>query len=369
MHRKSSAPRISSHTAVSTLLAALTIACGGDSRRAATDGLAAYSEVILAESDTSFIGEIWGFAALPNGTFVIADRSTGTLRVYDAKGREVSAIGRRGEGPGEWSMGPTVVTLLNDSIALVGDGMFWRAVHIERGEIVWSRQKLSAMSGALTSADGVIYADRYDRTNQSTLLAFRSDADSAVIGGPFPELMAANDLVGSYFSVVAAGALGGDTLAVAIQSSNYLFIGPFPDGPFDSLPMPVVRRRGAMPELLAQVIPSRPDIGEQALYKPSYPIAVHRLNDAGQIAVVHSDNELVNGRMTGQLYLSLIEPRRGRACADIPVDVPTDPLPYVSFRGSTLAVATQFDDSTMTSRTAVRLFELTASTPPRCRIR
>lgn len=158
-------------------------------------------------------------------------------------------------------MGPTVVTLHSDSIAIVGDGMFWRAVDIPRAELLWSRQRPSAMSGALTSANGVIYADRYDRANRSTLFAFRASADSAVPGGPFPELMAANDLVGTYFSVVAAGAVGHDTLAVAIQSSNYLFIGAFPAGPFDSLLMPVVNRCGAMPELLAQVIPSRPDIG------------------------------------------------------------------------------------------------------------
>lgn len=85
---------------------------------------------------------------------------------------------------------------------------------------------------------------------------------------------------------------------------------------------------------------------------------MHRLNDAGLIAVVHSDNELVSGRMTRQLHLSIIDPHRRRACADIPIDVPTDPRPSVSFRGGVLAVATQYDDSTMTSRTAVRMFDL-----------
>lgn len=186
-------PRIN----VLVLAAALALACTSDSRRLDSEtGLGSYEEVVLAESDTSFVGEIWGFAALENGRFVIADRSSGTLRVYDSKGREVSAIGRRGEGPGEWSMGPTVVTLHSDSIAIVGDGMFWRAVDIPRAELLWSRQRPSAMSGALTSANGVIYADRYDRANRSTLFAFRSSADSAVPGGPFPELMAANRHIG-----------------------------------------------------------------------------------------------------------------------------------------------------------------------------
>lgn len=85
-------PRIN----VLVLAAALALACTSDSRRLDGEtGLGSYEEVVLAESDTSFVGEIWGFAALENGGFVIADRSSGTLRVYDSKGREVSAIGRR----------------------------------------------------------------------------------------------------------------------------------------------------------------------------------------------------------------------------------------------------------------------------------
>lgn len=146
-------PRIN----VLVLAAALALACTSDSRRLDSEtGLGSYEEVVLAESGTSFVGE----------------------------------------GPGEWSMGPTVVTLHSDSIAIVGDGMFWRAVDIPRAELLWSRQRPSAMSGALTSANGVIYADRYDRANRSTLFAFRSSADSAVPGGPFPELMAANRHIG-----------------------------------------------------------------------------------------------------------------------------------------------------------------------------
>ena len=63
--------------------------------------------------------------------------------------------------------------------------------------------------------------------------------------------------------------LGGDTVAVAVQSSDYLFVGPYSGRAYDSVRVPVVRRRGAQSELLREIDPRIPSTIERALYKPS----------------------------------------------------------------------------------------------------
>lgn len=67
----------------------------------------------VVNEPTLAIGEVTGGASylfsdvagaqlLPGGALVVADRSSGTLRIFDDEGRVVRSIGGRGEGPGEF---------------------------------------------------------------------------------------------------------------------------------------------------------------------------------------------------------------------------------------------------------------------------
>lgn len=296
----------------------------------------------LNESDSAFIGEVSGFAALDNGQFVIADRRNGVLHIYSGDGDRLTGIGRRGEGPGEWSSGPGLLTPIGSAAVAVGDGPFVRVLDVPDGTLRWSYRRAGPGSTVLTSMDADLLLSRYDPATRTTLESVSEDA-SARSGGPFPELLSENQLVGAFFSAMAGSAVAPDTVLLAVQSSNHLFWGAFPSGPFDSLYTGPVRRRGAMPDLLEQVTPDRPDIGEQALYKPSYPVLVSALSDSRYILIVHSDNEMAMGRMTGQLFMTLVDRNDRSICSDIRLDVPTDPLPYSALRDDTLFVATQVE--------------------------
>jgi len=57
--------------------------------------------VVEGPAEYRFSG-ISGVVGLPKGEIAVADNGSGQVRFYDANGRFVKAIGRRGEGPGEF---------------------------------------------------------------------------------------------------------------------------------------------------------------------------------------------------------------------------------------------------------------------------
>lgn len=312
--------------------------------------------VVLQEDDKSLVGEPSGFAALPDGSFYVADARSATLHHYSATGRLIANIGRRGGGPDEWRWGPSTLALDGDSLLIVGDGPRVVALALPRANVRWERRKPTVPSIAIRANGGRVFFNRVDAKARTTVSAIRGADDAAVDGGPYPEQLNASPLIGELFSAMALGALGSDSVAVAIQSSNYLFIGRFPAGPFDSVAIPVVTRRGALPDLLSRVDEKIPSTIERVLYKPSYPIGVHRLPGSRVLAVAFIDMAMQAGRKTGTLTVSLVDIGRRRACADATVPVPSDPLPQVAFRGDTVMVISQDEDAANKSRTIIRKF-------------
>jgi hypothetical protein len=62
-------------------------------------------EIGEVEGDSAYqLFDVHGIAELPGGGVAIANTGTSQVRLYDAEGRFQRAIGRQGEGPGEFSM-------------------------------------------------------------------------------------------------------------------------------------------------------------------------------------------------------------------------------------------------------------------------
>jgi hypothetical protein len=77
---------------------------------------------INAETKESTFGAVFSVTALPNGGVVLFDSKSldgPIIREFDAEGRFVRNIGRRGSGPGEYELGPMMSTI---SIAARRDG-------------------------------------------------------------------------------------------------------------------------------------------------------------------------------------------------------------------------------------------------------
>src|SRR6185503_5497678 len=66
--------------------------------------LSAKPVVDIGSGDDSLyqLATVMGAVRLSDGSIAVATMSTNNIRVYDARGRYVRAIGRRGQGPGEF---------------------------------------------------------------------------------------------------------------------------------------------------------------------------------------------------------------------------------------------------------------------------
>lgn len=69
---------------------------------------------------------VGGGARLADGRIVVINRGSGELRVFDSAGRYQRAIGRRGEGPGEFSNAISWIQVLPGDTLFVLDGQYER---------------------------------------------------------------------------------------------------------------------------------------------------------------------------------------------------------------------------------------------------
>lgn len=92
-----------------------------DAQRPDTLRLALLWSVVEGEHKTAdSLGVLTGIAMDANGTVYVSDREEHKLWVFDARGRSVRGIGRRGQGPGEFQA-PTGIAIGPDNKLYVRD--------------------------------------------------------------------------------------------------------------------------------------------------------------------------------------------------------------------------------------------------------
>lgn len=81
-----------------------------------------------------FLYEVTGAHGLPEGGVAILNAGTTEIRVYDNAGNQVTTIGRRGEGPGEFTWMRLAGTIGNDTLVVLDSGLRRMSlVHPEAG--------------------------------------------------------------------------------------------------------------------------------------------------------------------------------------------------------------------------------------------
>lgn len=93
----------------------------------------------VADGDENYmIGAINDIAVAANGTMYVLDRSVPAVRVYDAKGKFVKNIGRRGSGPGEYGFATAIAIASNGNLLLYDQGNARINVYSPSGDVITS---------------------------------------------------------------------------------------------------------------------------------------------------------------------------------------------------------------------------------------
>ncbi|HYR09762.1 MAG TPA: hypothetical protein VEQ60_18445 [Longimicrobium sp.] len=315
--------------------AVLAAGCRGDRQAAeapaATKPLAPADSVVLAESDSAFIGAATHMTAGPNGAFFVSDAVNSTVLHFARDGKFVRRFGRAGSGPGELGT-PVATAVRGDSLLAVAD---W-----EQSRTNLFSQRTGAFIGAARH-EGMPFSMHFTpdalwmgavNPNRSTSLARWNLTGEVEYLGPLPaqfgesrQLMLSNPY--------ASTALLGDTLLVGFTGHGGLFMTRRDGTVLDTLTVPVLRRRGVPADIVQRFTRSLSDAEIAGM--ASALVALHRRPDGG-IAVVHYDVDIVDRTITAKGYLSLVSSDRRRVCADVPIPFGTDGRPTVAFAGDTL---------------------------------
>lgn len=116
----------------------------------------------IAGPDETVFGHLLLAAAHPNGELLTVDAQGPRLRAYDSEGRFIRDIGRRGQGPGEYSRIAGLRTTPGGDIAIWDPGNRRITVYEPDGTFARSMQVPSSLNGASTElfqvdTSGVFY--------------------------------------------------------------------------------------------------------------------------------------------------------------------------------------------------------------------
>jgi hypothetical protein len=105
---------------------------------------------VVDGAEEYMLGEVAEIAVGPRGSIYVFDRNVPALREYDAGGRYVRTIGRKGQGPGEY-LSVAGLAVLADGRVLLWDIGNWRInVYSPAGQLLETWRTPSGASGTVT---------------------------------------------------------------------------------------------------------------------------------------------------------------------------------------------------------------------------
>jgi hypothetical protein len=297
--------------------------------------------VLLKETDSVFVGEPSGFVAAPDGTFLIGDRRTSSVHHFAADGSRIKSFGSAGSGPGEFTaIGRLEVD--GDSLVYVDNVRRLEIFDYRTGQFKRRKPVPQVVINSIVAQNGYIYINDVKHGRKHTVAAIRADSDSITYGGPYPSYLGRSRVVDEMFAITLLARIGGgDSLAIAVQGTDHIYLGSFREASFDSVRINVARRQGARRDLLDKIDDTNPaEAAQAALYKSSIPWAIGRLS-SGHVAYVAADEFLLTNRLGARLFISLVDPQTGSSCVDAQIPVEADPHPWALLHRDTLLILSQ----------------------------
>ncbi len=329
----------------------------GASARATSDAplLVPVDSVVLAEGDSAYVAGTSGLAVAPDGSFFVSDYQAKKLLIFGRDGRFVRTLGRPGRGPGEFEQ-PAALAVDADSLLYVVDSgeieVFDTRHGAHRGAYRMPRMPLS-----IAASSGRLFAGHADAADGGSVVRVEGDTSRLKATGPFPGLLR-DPLLFQVFHPVALG-MRGDTAATTFFVTDYVYLSEVSGMVLDSIKVPARRRNGTHPDRLRSLSrnPTDQKLGEATFWGSSLPRAVHWL-PGERIALVSTDQGMVEGRWIDSSFVSVVDRRTRRSCVDARVPGPTEPPVSMALRGDTLFVVAQELTGDTRASTVVRWYRI-----------
>jgi hypothetical protein len=271
------------------------------------------------------------------GIVYVSDGAQHHAVAVDAQGHITRTFGRKGRGPGEFSV-PTSVALAGDTMLLVRDAGQLRVHKFDtRTGTLIGTTRLPAGSGRLRVLGDDLLVAAFDADSQSSLTRLTSSGATTMQGG-LPSYARQHVMMLSPFPSQAFVVVDRTVFAIS-ELSTALVTWPLGTRQVTGFELPKTLRRGVnLADYDAML--QDPAKAAQLAYRHSVPMLLERMDNGYLVAAMY-DVDLVGAAFTGRFYLSLIDVRGHRACVDIPVPVPEDPPARLALAGDTLIAIVQ----------------------------
>jgi hypothetical protein len=298
---------------------------------------------LVAEADTLYLGNPYSLAIDAfDGSFYISDFFADRVFRFRRDGTLVRTYGRPGSGPGEFRT-PTLAWPL-DSLHVAAADNDHQLIHVfgrESGELVRSiRYEGRLGSTPPVTVGSVAWMPSRHRGRGTSVAALDLRSDSIRFSVPLPdEYLQSFRGLGRFAAFHAMGAVTAwkDTVLVGMRGLNHLLLARTGGDVVDTLHVPVARRRGVPPNIVAIVDDRDPDVRP---HDASSSLDHLFRRPDGSLVLIHHDakleGDLPSGLITARAFVSVVSPDRTRACVDAELPVSRDARPIEGFRGDTL---------------------------------
>ena len=289
--------------------------------------------ISLGESQDEYVAEPAG-VALSDRFIFVSDAGTSSVLQYDRSGHLIRRIGRRGKGPGEFSV-PAAIVALGDTAVLVADVGTGRLsiFSVDSGGIIAFRRFPGSPFTIGVSGDSIV-AGNFN-AEQLTSMYVQSVRDSVgkAFGPISPDYVSGRRIKFTYpFSAAAFIKRG---FVVGMIGSSTLYRTTDGGVRVDSMVLRHRVRRGVPAGLEEKLASTSTEGGEMLLV--SILTAIHSLGE--QTILVHVDFSPQGEGVSGRGFISVVDWKSREQCVDAEIPLAPDTRPVFAFRADTLVVA------------------------------
>jgi hypothetical protein len=306
------------------------VACGaGETTDPSASTVAIWTDSVRVQLPADqFLASPGGILPLASGGFVVSDAGSGRLLIIGADGLLERVIGSRGRGPGELLV-PASLELLGDDELVVTDNPTARLARFRLSDgVALDAVRLPGPTTDIRRAPEGLWLATPSMEANSTHARWAASDGSITRSGTVPRVFVDHPRLARNLALPVLAARG-DTAWVGLigENSVHQYVGTAEHARAEVV-FPRVRRRG-VPLDNAAWLESEMSY-EAELGAVSVMHAVGALAD-GRVAALHLDITARDDAFTQVVFLSVLDPRTGTGCIDLPITFTGEGLPVTRF--------------------------------------